>query len=77
MALSNTPIGPRERAAVVGIEHLGDAELVAIVVGTGCPGLPVGLLAAMLLEEHGGVAGLARAGLGAAQRAGVGIAKAK
>jgi DNA repair protein RadC len=77
MALSNASIGPRERAAAVGVEHLGDAELVAIVVGTGCPGLPVGLLAAMLLEEHGGVAGLARAGLGElAQRAGVGIAKA-
>jgi DNA repair protein RadC len=70
-------IGPRERAAEVGVERLGDAELVAIVLGTGCTGVPVGVLAALLLEEHGGVAGLARAGLGEiAARAGVGAAKA-
>jgi DNA repair protein RadC len=55
---------------------LGDADLVAIVLGTGCQGLPVGVLAAMLLDEHGGVAGLARAGIGElGQRAGVGAAK--
>jgi DNA repair protein RadC len=77
MTLSETWIGPRERAVAVGVEHLGDAELVAIVLGTGCTGLPVGVLAAMLLEEHGGVGGLARAGIGElTQRAGVGAAKA-
>jgi DNA repair protein RadC len=69
--------GPRERAVAVGVEHLGDSELVAIVLGTGRAGLPVSVLAVMLLEEHGGVAGLARAGIGElAQRAGVGVAKA-
>ena len=68
--------GPRERAAEVGIESLGDAELVAIVLGTGCAGLPVGTLAASLLDEHGGVAGLARAGIGAlCSSAGLGPAK--
>lgn len=77
MDLSDTWIGPRERAAALGVEQLGDAELVAIVLGTGCAGLPVSLLATMLLEEHGGVAGLARAGVGElAERAGVGTAKA-
>jgi DNA repair protein RadC len=77
MTPSEDWVGPRERAAAVGVEHLGDAELVAIVLGTGCPGLPVGVLAGMLLEERGGVAGLARAGIGElAQRAGVGAAKA-
>ena len=69
--------GPRERAVAVGVEHLGDSELVAIVLGTGRAGLPVSVLAVMLLEEHGGVGGIARAGIGEmAQRAGVGVAKA-
>jgi len=69
-------VGPRERAFTLGVEHLGDAELVAILLGTGCSGLPVNVLAALLLEEHGGVGGLARAGVGELmQRAGVGAAK--
>ncbi len=71
-----TGAGPRERAAEVGVESLGDAELVAIVLGTGCAGHPVATLAATLLEEHGGVAGLARAGMGGlAQSTGLGPAK--
>jgi DNA repair protein RadC len=76
MTMNEPASGPRERAALLGVEHLGDAELVAILLGTGCTGLPVAVLAAMLLEEHGGVCGLARAGLGElAQRAGMGVAK--
>jgi DNA repair protein RadC len=76
MSHSESWAGPRERAIAVGVEHLGDSELVAIVLGTGRAGLPVSVLAVMLLEEHGGVAGLARAGIGElAQRAGVGTAK--
>jgi DNA repair protein RadC len=72
----DTGDGPRERALAVGVEHLGDGELVALVLGTGRAGLPVGVLAAMLLEEHGGVGGLARTGIGElVQRAGVGMAK--
>jgi DNA repair protein RadC len=68
--------GPRERAVAIGVESLGDAELIAIVLGTGYAGVPVGVLAAMLIEEHGGLAGLARAGLGELiDRAGVGVAK--
>jgi DNA repair protein RadC len=76
MNLSEGWAGPRERAIAAGVEALGDAELVAVVLGTGCTGLPVGVLAVMLLEEHGGLAGLARAGVGElVQRAGVGAAK--
>lgn len=75
--ISEAWAGPRERAIAVGVEHLGDGELLALVLGTGRAGLPVSVLAVMLLEEHGGVAGLARAGIGElVQRAGVGTAKA-
>ncbi len=77
MTLSELWAGPRERAIAVGVEHMGDAELVALVLGTGRQGLPVGVLAVLLLEEHGSVAGFARAGVGElAQRAGMGVAKA-
>jgi DNA repair protein RadC len=69
-------VGPRERAAALGVESLGDAELIAVVLGTGYTGVPVGVLAATLIEEHGGLGGLARAGLGELiDRAGVGMAK--
>lgn len=68
--------GPRERAVEAGVESLGDAELVAIVLGTGCAGLPVTVLAAELLELHGGVGGLARTGIGdLADHPGMGQAK--
>ena len=68
--------GPRERAVASGIDVLSDAELLAVVLGTGRKGEPVGVLSAALLTELGGVDGLARAGLGAlAARGGVGPAK--
>jgi DNA repair protein RadC len=68
--------GPRERAAAVGIEQMGDADLVAIVLGTGCSGVPVNVLACLLLEEQGGLAGLGRAGIGElSHRTGMGPAK--
>jgi len=68
--------GPRERAVDVGVEGLGDGDLVALVLGTGHAREPVGVLAAALLDEHGGVTGLARAGVGGlAGRRGVGRAK--
>ncbi len=78
MALAQEPrCGPRERAVEVGVESLGDAELVAIVIGTGYAGMPVGVLSAALVEEQGGLAGLARTGLGElAVRPGLGVAKA-
>ncbi|MCL2449314.1 MAG: DNA repair protein RadC [Polyangiaceae bacterium] len=61
----------------MGVEHLGDAELVAVLLGTGSRRVPVAVLAAMLVEEHGGLARLGRAGIGElAERAGIGLAKA-
>jgi DNA repair protein RadC len=70
-------IGPRERAREAGVECLGDTELLALVLGTGCARVPVSVLAARILDEHGGVAGLARAGVGElAGDHGVGTAKA-
>ncbi len=76
MSFSANVVGPRERAAAIGVEMLGDAELLAIVLGTGCRGLPVAVLADLLLDEHGGLPGIARAGLGEmSARAGVGPAK--
>ena len=77
MVIADGYSGPRERAVEAGVEHLGDAELVALVLGTGCAGLPVSMLASTLLEEWGGVGRLARAGIGElAEQAGVGVAKA-
>lgn len=68
---------PRERALTEGIGALGDAELVALLLGTGLAGRPVGLVAAGLLEAAGGLEGLSRAGAHAlADHAGVGLAKA-
>jgi len=69
--------GARERAREVGVRDLSDAEVLALVLGTGTAGEPVSVLAASLLEELGGTAGMARAGFGAlAQRRGVGDARA-
>ena len=77
MTTEMTQSGPRERAALVGVESLGDAELLAVLLGTGCAGIPVGVLAATLLDDHGGIGGLARTGLGhLAEAAGMGSAKA-
>jgi len=68
--------GARERAQRVGIDALADDELIALVLGTGSATEPVHVLAQALLDEMGGVRGLARAGLGElAARRGVGPAK--
>jgi DNA repair protein RadC len=68
--------GARERAMAVGLCAMGDGELLELVLGTGSSGEPVGVLAASLLDEHGGLRGLARAGMGAlAGRRGLGVAK--
>jgi DNA repair protein RadC len=55
-------LGPRERARLHGFDHLGDADLVAILLGTGTVGRPVGVVAAELLEASGGLVALARDG---------------
>lgn len=69
--------GPRERALVEGVASLGDADLLAVLLGTGLAGRPVGLVAAGVLERAGGLESLARLGPSAiAEHPGVGPAKA-
>ena len=68
--------GARERLVDVGVDALGDAEIVALLLGTGHPAESVEVLASRLLDEHGGITGLARAGVGElSARRGIGTAK--
>lgn len=68
---------PRERLLRLGAVALSDAELVAIQLGSGRRGESSLELAAALLVEWGGLAGLAAAGIDElARRPGVGEAKA-
>ena len=53
---------PRERLATLGPEALSDAELLALLLRTGDRRADALSLATALLERHGGLAGLARAG---------------
>jgi DNA repair protein RadC len=53
--------GPREKLADSGVESLSDAELVAILLGTGTRAEPVPALAEHLLLHTGGLWGLANA----------------
>lgn len=57
---------PRERLEALGPEALSDAELMALLLGTGRPGRDALGLASDLLGRHGGLLGLARAGPGEA-----------
>jgi DNA repair protein RadC len=67
----------RERALIFGTPSLSDADLLAIVLGTGAEGESVFALAAALLEQSGGLVGLSRLGPhGLANRRGIGPAKA-
>ncbi len=69
--------GPRERAMDGGFAALGDADLIAILLGTGCTGKPVMVLAAELVGQFGGLEGLRRMGPAAlAEHPGLGMAKA-
>ncbi|HLM76257.1 MAG TPA: DNA repair protein RadC [Polyangiaceae bacterium] len=69
--------GPRERALEAGFAVIGDADLLAIVLGTGCAGRHVTQVSAALLEQFGGLEGLARVGASSlAQHPGLGLAKA-
>ena len=69
---------PREKLLAMGSQTLTDAELLAVMLGTGLPGKNVLQLAQSLLEEFHGLAGLLQAspaalakaqGVGAARRA--------
>jgi DNA repair protein RadC len=68
---------PRERLLRHGPEILGDAELLALVLGSGLPGQNAVDLARTLLDTAGGLGGLVRADARALQRSrGMGPAKA-
>ena len=70
------PAGPRERLVEVGVDALGDAELVALLLGTGHSTESALVVATRMLADHGGLTGLARAGVGEfASRRGIGTAK--
>lgn len=66
---------PRERLLRDGTRSLSDAELVALLLGTGRPGLSVLEVARELLRDCGGLQGLAGAERHALRRRGLGPAK--
>lgn len=70
-------MGPRERLHLSGASALSDAELLAVLIGTGTRNEPVLVLASRVLQEAGGLPGLAK--VESAQlhaRAGIGPSKA-
>jgi DNA repair protein RadC len=74
---SRSHTGPRERLMMNGAASLSDADLVAVLLGTGLPAEPVGVLAARLLDTAGGLDKLERFGVSAlSKEAGIGPGKA-
>src|SRR3990170_1446570 len=68
---------PREKLLRHGASALGDNELVALVLGTGCAHAGALVVANELLRARGGLHGLARSTCGDLARvAGIGAAKA-
>ncbi|TMQ09861.1 MAG: DNA repair protein RadC [Deltaproteobacteria bacterium] len=75
--LANLADRPRERLWQYGAQALGDAELIALVLGTGARDRPVRELAADLVRSVGGIASLSRASpRELAQHSGIGPARA-
>jgi len=69
--------GPRERLARLGTAALSDAELVALLLGTGKAREPVSSAAMRILRDAGGLWALARLSFGELSRiSGIGPAKA-
>src|SRR2546428_11790083 len=67
---------PRERLYHKGAEALADAELLAIQLGTGVPGLSAVDVARGMLAQHGSLSELS--GLGVAELAGIrGVGRVK
>ena len=68
--------GAREKLGELGAAALSDAELVALLLGTGTSGEPVSVLAERVLCAIGGARALARTGVGQlANLRGVGLAR--
>ena len=69
--------GPRERLAMYGRAALSDADLIAVLLGTGSITTPVAVLATQLLEFSGGLYGLSDLSISElAQQNGIGASKA-
>jgi len=66
MVLKDIPADarPREKLLASGAAALADAELIALLLRTGLPGVSVLQLAQQLLDRFGGIPGLLRAGVG-------------
>ena len=64
MVMKDTPADarPREKLLSLGPAALADAELIALLLRTGLPGLSVLQLAQQMLDRFGGLAGLLHAG---------------
>jgi DNA repair protein RadC len=64
MVMKDTPADarPREKLLALGPAALADAELIALLLRTGLPGLSVLQLAQQMLDSFGGLAGLLHAG---------------
>ncbi len=75
----HTARAPRtqDRILELGVDSIPDADILALILGTGGGGAPLASLSAGLLDDYGGVGGLLRAGAGGlAEHRGVGPAKA-
>src|ERR1700712_4268029 len=78
MVLKDIPADsrPREKLLAHGAASLSDAELVALLLRTGLPGLSVLQLADSMLKSFGGLRGLLHAGVADLERVkGLGPAK--
>jgi DNA repair protein RadC len=77
LSVLNPDARPRERLVAHGPRPLSDAELLAIVLGAGTPGLSATDVAHALLARGGGLGGLARSSLDELRdQLGVGVARA-
>lgn len=66
---------PRERLLARGCDALSDAELIAVLLGSGVPGVDAIALGRALLTDNGGLAALLSAPAHTVQRRGIGPAK--
>jgi DNA repair protein RadC len=75
--MDSAAAGPRERLSLHGRAALSDAELIAVLLGTGASAQPVTVVACRLLEYAGGLHGLARLSMADLEtQTGIGTTKA-
>jgi DNA repair protein RadC len=66
---------PREKLLERGTQALSDAELLALLIGSGIPGCSAVAMARSLLKDFGGLRELLTAGLARWRRKGIGLAR--